>query len=114
MMKKSLKHTAAIVLLVGFAVFAIGSMGSSPSSGGGSSSSSSGSSGSSGSSSVTYTFINESSYTVYVDGQAIPAGERRQLSSNGGAAWVMQMRYTPEDKVACSGLVGTTVRFYNR
>ena len=115
MMKKNLKHAAAIVLLVGFAVFALGSMGSSPSSGGGSSSSSSsGSSGSSGSSYVTYTFINESSYSVYVDGQAIPAGERRQMSSNGGAAWIMQMRYTPDDKVACSGLVGTTVRFYNR
>jgi len=35
MMKKNLKHVAAIVLLVGFAVFALGSMGSSPSSGGG-------------------------------------------------------------------------------
>ena len=35
MMKKSLKHVAAIVLLVGFAVFALGS-GSSPSSSGGS------------------------------------------------------------------------------
>ena len=39
MMKKSLKHAAAIVLLVGFAVFALGSMGSSPRSGGSSSSS---------------------------------------------------------------------------
>ena len=37
MMKKNLKHVAAIVLLVGFAALALGSMGSSPSSGGGSS-----------------------------------------------------------------------------
>ena len=34
-MKKNLKHVAAIVLLVGFAVFALGSMGSSPKSPGG-------------------------------------------------------------------------------
>jgi hypothetical protein len=110
MMKKNLKHMAAIALLIGFAVFALGSFGSSPSSSGGSY----GGGGSSGSSYVTYTFINDSSYTVYVDGQEIPAGSRRQLSSNAGASWIMQMRYTPEDKVACSGLEGTTVRFYDR
>ena len=38
MMKKNLKHVAAIVLLVGFAVFALGSLGTSPGGGGGSSS----------------------------------------------------------------------------
>jgi hypothetical protein len=40
MMKKNLKHAAAIVLLAGFVVLALGSMGSSPSSSGGGSSSS--------------------------------------------------------------------------
>jgi|GEM_PF-6815538 len=41
MMKKSFKHVAAIILLVGFAALALGSMGSSPSSTSSSSSSSS-------------------------------------------------------------------------
>jgi hypothetical protein len=111
--KKWLPHiiTVAAVLLFAFLGLASGSSPSSSSSG--SSSSSSGSSSSSSSGTV-YTFVNNSSHTVYVDGTPIPAGQQQQLKTNGGATWVMNMRYTPDDLVACSGLIGTSITFYDK
>lgn len=102
MMKKNLKHAAAIVLLVGFAVFALGS-GSSPSSG-----SSYGSS-----SGVTYTFSNQSGVTVTVSIEGstytIPSGSSRSHSSSN--ALYVNYSYYPDTVSAYLDSSGFYVTF---
>jgi len=106
MKRKMFKHTIAIALIMVFVALALGSAGSSPSS-----YSSSGSSGA-----VTYTFSNQSRYTVEVDIESssytIPPGSTRTHRSNNWVA--VTYYYSPYDLVQPFTSDGFYIVFRNK
>ena len=94
------------MLLIGFAVFALGSMGSSPGSGG-----------YSGSNYVTYTFINSSSYDVFISDMhhqgknLLQSGSSMSVSGESGCT-TSNFSYSPQATVSVSQS-GNTFTFRN-
>ena len=111
MMKKTILHAAAIILLVGFAALGLGSMGSSPSS-----YSSSSSSGGSSDRAVSYYFYNMSSYTVTLydstGSRTISPGSNTVARFN-RTIRIEDVDYSPADSVVCT-YSGETFLFTDR